>query len=113
MPAEAVKVVVRCRPLFGKELAEKRESIVKVDVDGAQVSIRHPSDESATKSFTFDATYDEDTVQKNFYDESAYPLVESVMEGFNGTIFAYGQVKSKDTVWTDWYHSRLWYNVCL
>jgi len=25
------------------------------------------------------------------YDESAFPLVESVLEGYNGTIFAYGQ----------------------
>ena len=25
------------------------------------------------------------------YDESAFPLVESVMHGYNGTIFAYGQ----------------------
>lgn len=25
------------------------------------------------------------------YDESAFPLVESVIEGYNGTIFAYGQ----------------------
>jgi Kinesin motor domain len=24
------------------------------------------------------------------YDESAFPLVESVIEGYNGTIFAYG-----------------------
>lgn len=25
------------------------------------------------------------------YDESAFPLVESVIKGYNGTIFAYGQ----------------------
>ena len=25
------------------------------------------------------------------YDETAFPLVESVLEGYNGTIFAYGQ----------------------
>jgi len=25
------------------------------------------------------------------YDESGFPLVESVIEGYNGTIFAYGQ----------------------
>ena len=29
--------------------------------------------------------------QKGFYEESCYPLVENVMEGYNGTIFAYGQ----------------------
>lgn len=45
----------------------------------------------APKGFTFDATYDRDTVQKNFYDESCSNIIESVLEGFNGTIFAYGQ----------------------
>ena len=25
------------------------------------------------------------------YDETAFPLVESVIKGYNGTIFAYGQ----------------------
>jgi kinesin family protein 3/17 len=27
----------------------------------------------------------------SIYDETAFPLVESVMQGYNGTIFAYGQ----------------------
>ena len=35
--------------------------------------------------------YDTDSEQKDVYDESAFPLVESVIEGYNGTIFAYGQ----------------------
>jgi len=87
-----VKVVVRCRPLFGKEVVEKRGTIVKVDVASGQVAITNPDREKdPPKMFTFDLTYDENTIQKNFYDESAFPLVESVMEGFNGTIFAYGQ----------------------
>jgi kinesin family protein 3/17 len=31
------------------------------------------------------------------YDESAFPLVESVIKGYNGTIFAYGQTGSGKT----------------
>ena len=27
------------------------------------------------------------------YEQTAFSIVESVMEGFNGTIFAYGQVR--------------------
>ncbi|EQC31811.1 hypothetical protein SDRG_10600 [Saprolegnia diclina VS20] len=87
---ETVKVVVRCRPLFGKEITEGRQSIVTMDVAAAVVSIKCP-DSDALKSFTFDSVYDEHTVQRQFYDESGYPLVESVFEGYNGTIFAYGQ----------------------
>ena len=35
--------------------------------------------------------YDDDSTQQNVYNESAFPIVESVLEGYNGTIFAYGQ----------------------
>jgi len=41
--------------------------------------------------FTYDAVYDKDSSQRQVYDEGAFPLVESVMSGYNGTIFAYGQ----------------------
>jgi hypothetical protein len=87
---ETVKVVVRCRPLFGKEIVEGRKSIVSIDNAAALISIKCPENDQL-KSFTFDAVYDESTSQRQFYDESGYPLVESIFEGYNGTIFAYGQ----------------------
>lgn len=46
------------------------------------------------KTFTFDNVYDDDSVQKDVYDETAFPLVKSVMEGYNGTIF--GQTRARD-----------------
>lgn len=46
------------------------------------------------KTFTFDNVYDDDSVQKDVYDETAFPLVKSVMEGYNGTIF--GQTMARD-----------------
>jgi len=73
---ETVKVVVRCRPLFGKEIVEGRSSIVTMDLDAAVVSIKCPENDQV-KSFTFDSVYDENTIQvsadsrvyfvKNFY----------------------------------------------
>jgi hypothetical protein len=35
--------------------------------------------------------FDVDSKQSAVYDECAFSLVESVLQGFNGTIFAYGQ----------------------
>ena len=87
---ETVKVVVRCRPLFGKELAENRKSIIHSDAQANAIYIRCLENEQ-TKSFTFDSVYDENTSQRQFYDDSAYPLIESIFEGYNSTIFAYGQ----------------------
>ena len=35
--------------------------------------------------------------QKDLYDESFKPLVDSVLQGYNGTIFAYGQTGTGKT----------------
>lgn len=43
------------------------------------------------KNFSYDAVYGADSTQRQVYDETAFPLVESVIQGYNGTIFAYGQ----------------------
>jgi len=42
------------------------------------------------RTFTYDAVYGTTSTQREVYDEGAFPLVESVMTGYNGTIFAYG-----------------------
>ena len=44
-----------------------------------------------SKKFTFDCVFDMNVTQDEAYEETGYKLVESVMQGFNGTIFAYGQ----------------------
>jgi len=63
------------------------------------ISIQNPNKENSPKGFTFDAVYDQYSTQKMVYDETAFPLVESVLDGFNGTIFAYGQTGCGKT-WT-------------
>ncbi|CBN76893.1 conserved unknown protein [Ectocarpus siliculosus] len=89
---ECVQVVVRCRPFSTKEKNENRGGIIGMETALFQISIRNPSKaDHPPKNFTFDAVYDETTQQKAFYEESCYDLVEGVMEGYNGTIFAYGQ----------------------
>lgn len=88
---EAITVVVRCRPMNRKETDESRKSIIDVDPGSKTVSIRNPDNVDDIRGFTFDATYDEKTQQKLFYEESCFGIIESTLEGFNSTIFAYGQ----------------------
>ncbi|XP_016312963.1 kinesin-like protein KIF3B [Sinocyclocheilus anshuiensis] len=96
--SEAVKVVVRCRPLNKKEEATNQERIVEVDVRLGQVSVRNPkSSGRLLKSFTFDAVYDVGSKQNELYDYACKPLIDSVLLGFNGTIFAYGQTGTGKT----------------
>ena len=92
MSNECIQVVVRMRPFNTKEKTEGRGGIVDMDLALNQISIRNPDNtEAPPKVFTFDSVYDGNTQQRAFYEESCFGLIESVLEGFNGTIFAYGQ----------------------
>ncbi|XP_033752600.1 kinesin-like protein KIF17 isoform X2 [Pecten maximus] len=89
---ECVKVIVRCRPMNTREKELKCECVLSMDGKRAQCTIKNPSDLKAPpKVFTFDGSYFTDSVTENIYADIAYPLVEGVTEGYNGTIFAYGQ----------------------
>ena len=83
--------MVRCRPFNQKEKDQGCKSIIDINVEGRSVQINKPGDEAANKSYTFDGAYDDKTQQKLFYEDCCFSLVENVLEGFNGTVFAYGQ----------------------
>ena len=95
--SESVKVVVRCRPLGSKEMEEQRECIVNVDMSQGSIQICNPSNIKEIKSFTFDHTYDYRATQELIFSQTALPILESIMEGYNGTIFAYGQTGTGKT----------------
>lgn len=92
MAAECVKVIVRCRPMNEREYSLKCECVLEMIAARAQCAISNPHDKKAPpKHFTFDGAYFTESTTENIYNEIAYPLVEGVTEGYNGTIFAYGQ----------------------
>uniref|UniRef100_A0A3Q3EN88 Kinesin-like protein n=1 Tax=Labrus bergylta TaxID=56723 RepID=A0A3Q3EN88_9LABR len=96
---EAVRVVVRCRPLSRKEEATASENILDIDDKLGQITIRNPKapPDEPMKVFTFDSVYGWESKQNDIYDDAVRPLVESVLRGFNGTIFAYGQTGTGKT----------------
>ncbi|XP_029907363.1 kinesin-like protein KIF17 [Myripristis murdjan] len=95
MGSEAVRVVVRCRPMNDREKALSCKMVLSMDVHHCQCFIEKPgATDEPPKQFTFDGTYFIDQTTEQMYNEIAYPLVEGVTEGYNGTIFAYGQTGS-------------------
>uniref|UniRef100_A0A8D2B5N5 Centromere-associated protein E n=1 Tax=Sciurus vulgaris TaxID=55149 RepID=A0A8D2B5N5_SCIVU len=88
----AVAVCVRVRPLSSREeeLGEATQVYWKTDnnaiyqVDGS-------------KSFNFDRVFNSSETTKNVYEEIAVPIINSAIQGYNGTIFAYGQTASGKT----------------
>jgi len=67
--------------------------VVDVIKNISQIALNRPGDDDKhdEKNFTFDNVYSDQSTQREVYDECAFPLVESVIGGYNGTIFAYGQ----------------------
>ncbi len=43
------------------------------------------------KNFSFDCIFGPESAQSYIYEQTAFSLVDNVLEGYNGTIFAYGQ----------------------
>ena len=91
MPAECVKVMVRVRPMNSKEKENSCNSCVEIDESAHQITLNKPNDSEGQKIFSYDNVFAPQCAQQKIYEESAFSLVESVVEGYNGTIFAYGQ----------------------
>jgi kinesin family member 5 len=47
--------------------------------------------------YNFDKIFDPSAQQVDVYNGAIKPIIESVLEGFNGTILAYGQTSSGKT----------------
>lgn len=64
-----------------------------MEVRDGQVLVQNPksSYDEPPKSFTYDQVYGGESQQLELFSITAKPIVESVMAGYNGTIFAYGQ----------------------
>lgn len=95
--SECVRVIIRCRPMVTKEINEGRISIVKMDRKSGEVSLPKPGTSEPPKVFTFDSVYDQESKQEDLFNETAFPIVENVLIGYNGTIFAYGQTGTGKT----------------
>ncbi|XP_037101643.1 centromere-associated protein E [Syngnathus acus] len=95
----AVKVCVRVRPIIKREEGVPSEKAAPVEVfwKTDKKSIHQIDDGSSTKSFSFDRVFTPEETTNQLYQEIAKPLVVSTVQGYNGTIFAYGQTSSGKT----------------
>ena len=56
-----------------------------------EIAVIKPGGDDAPKNFTFDNVYDWNCKQIDIFTDCAFPIVNNILEGYNGTIFAYGQ----------------------
>ena len=89
---ENVKVVCRIRPQNQKEAAI-----------GGFMCVRHTDQtcetttEDGVYNFTFDRVFGPESTQVSIFEYTAIPLIGDVLNGYNSTIFAYGQTSSGKT----------------
>ena len=100
---ERIKVICRFRPQNAREKKHNGRLCFHADAagtDGAgngdgNVTLR--TLDSGHHVFAFDALFPPSSSQKEVFDEVGAPLIESVLEGYNGTILAYGQTGAGKT----------------
>ncbi|ESL06400.1 hypothetical protein TRSC58_05928, partial [Trypanosoma rangeli SC58] len=93
--AENIKVLIRCRPLSEKEQMQGYKSCVDLDLTEHTVTVRSIVGEP--DRWTFDAVINNTFSQRDIFTQFIMPLVDSVLEGYNATVFAYGQSGSGKT----------------
>ncbi|XP_013384615.1 kinesin-like protein KIF3A isoform X2 [Lingula anatina] len=97
--SDNVRVVVRCRPINSKEKDSGCKLTVNIDEVRGTVTVQNPNAPQGEppKVFTFDTVFGMESKQVDVYNQAARPIVDSVLEGYNGTIFAYGQTGTGKT----------------
>ena len=100
--SESVKVIVRCRPLNEKEREMNTRLVIETNSLLHQCSIQRSGDDTkSAKNFTFDGVYGISSSTEVIYSEIVRPIVNGVVEGYNGTVFAYGQTSCGKTFTMD------------
>uniref|UniRef100_UPI00358EEEB2 kinesin heavy chain-like n=1 Tax=Myxine glutinosa TaxID=7769 RepID=UPI00358EEEB2 len=89
-PAEcSIKVMCRFRPQNASERSREDRFIPRFQGDDVILV--------GGKTYAFDRVFHPGTSQEQVYNACARQIVQDVLEGYNGTIFAYGQTSSGKT----------------
>ncbi|KAK2707023.1 hypothetical protein QYM36_014895, partial [Artemia franciscana] len=95
-----ILVAVRLRPLIEREITfgnpicwkvENSTDVYQIDPQTKKIS------EHSSSIFKFDHVFDMKATNRDVYEKVTKPLVDSAVNGFNATIFAYGQTSSGKT----------------
>ena len=90
---ENSKIILRIKPKTDDEYLQN-EKIFEIKDNNL---IEFIGSNNNSKIFKFDYIFNEDSQQKQIFDICAKEICDSLYEGYNGTIFAYGQIGSGKT----------------
>ncbi|XP_074572689.1 kinesin-like protein KIN-UB [Curcuma longa] len=92
-----VRVAVRLRPQNAEEMIADADFADCVELQPELKRLKLRKNNWDSETYEFDEVLTESASQKRVYEVVAKPVVESVLEGYNGTVMAYGQTGTGKT----------------
>ncbi|VAH13287.1 unnamed protein product [Triticum turgidum subsp. durum] len=93
-----VQVILRCRPLSEDETKGNTPVVISCNERRREVAATQViANKQIDRTFAFDKVFGPSSKQKDLFEQSISPIVHEVLEGYNCTIFAYGQTGTGKT----------------
>jgi kinesin family protein 11 len=93
-----VQVVLRCRPLSEEERRTGTPVVITCNDQRREVSVaQNIANKQIDRTFVFDKVFGPKSQQQDVFNHAVVPLVNEVLDGYNCTIFAYGQTGTGKT----------------
>eukprot|EP00873_Tetraselmis_striata_P027928 jgi/Tetstr1/448192/TSEL_035483.t1 len=93
-----INVICRCRPPNAQEKAARSHQTIETSEDSSEVTIyQNIAGKQLDRTYKFDKVFGPSSGQADVYDGAISPIVNEVLEGFNCTVFAYGQTGTGKT----------------
>ncbi|EXB96208.1 Armadillo repeat-containing kinesin-like protein 1 [Morus notabilis] len=97
LDSERVRVAVRVRPRNAEELLPESDFVECVELQPELKRLKLRKNNWTSESYRFDEVFTDTASQRRIYEAVAKPVVESVLNGYNGTVMAYGQTGTGKT----------------
>nr|XP_010937758.1 kinesin-like protein KIN-5A [Elaeis guineensis] len=93
-----VQVILRCRPLCDEEMRVNTPVVISCVEHRREVTaVQNIANKQIDRTFVFDKVFGPTSKQKDLFNQAISPIVNEVLEGYNCTIFAYGQTGTGKT----------------
>ncbi|KAF8646114.1 hypothetical protein HU200_065960 [Digitaria exilis] len=93
-----VQVLLRCRPLSEEERRINTPVVITCNDQRREVTVaQNIANKQIDRTFVFDKVFGPKSQQQEVFNHAVVPLVNEVLDGYNCTIFAYGQTGTGKT----------------
>jgi chromosomal replication initiation ATPase DnaA len=94
-----VEVAVRMRPMSAKEhaLGDQVAWATTATNIAPSAVVSNSGGTTNAATYTYDHVFDEHASNERVFEKFARPIINSSLQGYNGTMFAYGQTGSGKT----------------